>query len=148
LKNAIASLRGVVTLIATQHNIDRVLKFADVVIGAVLVPGQRAPILIPRKMLKAMRPRAVFIDFSIDQAGCAETSRPTTLRDPTYIVDDVVHYCVPNTPAQVARTASHALVNAAVPFLLDLSERGVDAAIESSLALKHGTQVWHGKIQE
>lgn len=138
----------VVTMMATQYNIDRVLKFADVVIGAVLVPGQRAPILIPRKMLKTMRPRAVFIDFSIDQAGCAETSRPTTLRDPTYIVDDVVHYCVPNTPALVARTASHALVNAAVPFLLEIGERGVDAAIENNFALKRGTQVWHGKIQE
>lgn len=141
-------LGRVVTLIATRYNIDRVLKFADVVIGAVLMPGQRAPILIPRKMLKEMRPRAVFIDFSIDQAGCAETSRPTTLRNPTYIVDDVVHYCVPNTPAQVARSASHALVNAAVPYLLEIGEHGVEGAIEHSQDIRRGVQAVAGKLRE
>ena len=138
----------VVTLLATQYNINRVVQFADVVIGAVLVPGQRAPILLTRKMLRTMRPRAVFIDFSIDQGGCAETSRPMTLRDPTYIVDDVIHYCVPNVPALVARTASHALTNAALPYLIEMGEQGVVGAIEHSMDLKRGTQTLDGKIHE
>ncbi len=138
----------VMTLHATPYNIDRVVRFADVIIGAVLVPGQRAPILLTRAMLKTMRPRAVFIDFSIDQGGCAETSRPMTLRDPTYVVDDVIHYCVPNAPALVARTASHALTNAALAYLLEIAQRGVDAAIEENPALQRGTQMRHGKIQE
>lgn len=138
----------VMTLHATPYNIERVVRFADVVIGAVLVPGQRAPILLTRGMLKTMRPRAVFIDFSIDQGGCAESSRPMTLSDPTYVVDDVVHYCVPNAPALVARTASHALTNAALSFIMEIAERGVDAAIENDPTLKRGTEVWHGKFQE
>lgn len=138
----------VVTLLATPYNIKRVVKFADVVIGAVLLPGQRAPILLTREMLKTMRPRAVFIDFAIDQGGCAETSRPTTLKSPTFVVDDVIHYCVPNSPALVARTASHALTNAALGFLLEISELGIDAAIKSSPTLKRGVAVWKGKISD
>jgi len=138
----------VMTLHATPYNIERVVRFADVVIGAVLMPGQRAPVLLTRAMLKTMRPRAVFIDFSIDQGGCAETSRPMTLSDPTYVVDDVVHYCVPNAPALVARTASHALTNAALAYLLEIGELGIDAAIENNSALKRGAVMRHGKITD
>jgi alanine dehydrogenase len=138
----------VMTLHATPYNLKRVIKFADVVIGAVLVAGQRAPVLLTRELLKTMRPRAVFIDFSIDQGGCAETSRPMTLSAPTYVVDNVIHYCVPNAPALVARTASHALTNAALSYLIEIGERGVDAAIENNAALKRGMQMWQGKIQE
>ncbi len=138
----------ITTLLSTAYNLNRVLRFADVVVGAILVPGQRAPILLTRKMIRTMRPRAVFIDFSIDQGGCAETSRPTTHRDPTYIEEGVIHYCVPNTPARVARTASHALTNAALPFLLAIGTRGIDAALEADATLRRGVQVRDGKIQE
>lgn len=135
------------TLLATPYNLGRALRFADVVVGAVLVPGQRSPILVTRQMLKTMRPRAVFIDFSIDQGGCAETSRPTTLRNPTFVEENVTHYCVPNVPALVARTASHALTNAALPYLLELGERGVEGALENDPALRRGLQALNGKMQ-
>jgi alanine dehydrogenase len=136
----------VTTLVATAYNLNRVIEFADVLVGAVLVPGQRAPILITRAMVKHMRARAVIIDYSIDQGGCVETSRPTTHRDPTFVAEGVMHYCVPNALARVARTASHAIVNVAVPFLLDLGAHGVDAAIRANPALAHGVNVWHGKL--
>jgi len=123
-----------------------VIEFADVVVGAVLVPGQRAPILVTREMVKRMRARAVIVDFSIDQGGCFETSRPTTHRDPTFVAEGVIHYCVPNALARVARTASHALVNASVPILLDLGARGVDEAIRANPALAQGVNVWRGKL--
>ncbi|MGB8643654.1 MAG: alanine dehydrogenase [Anaerolineae bacterium] len=138
----------ITTLLSTRYNLERVLRFADVVVGAVLQPGQRAPILLTRKMIRTMRPRAVLIDFSIDQGGCAETSRPTTHRDPTFVEDGVIHYCVPNVPARVARTASHALTNAALPYLLDIGAHGVAAAMEANPALKRGLQVYQGKIAE
>jgi alanine dehydrogenase len=136
----------VVTLMATPYNIERVVKFADVVIGAILVPGQRSPIVLPGKLLKTMRSRAVFVDFAIDQGGCAETSRPMTLSDPTFVVESVIHYCVPNVPALVARTASHALTNAALGYLLQIGEKGVEGAIENDNTLRRGAQVLNGKI--
>lgn len=138
----------ITTLLSTHYNLDRVLRFADVVVGAVLVPGQRSPILLTRKMLRTMRSRAVFIDYSIDQGGCAETSRPTTHRDPTFVEEGVIHYCVPNVPARVARTASHALTNAALPHLLEIGARGVEGALEADAALRRGLQVRAGMIQE
>lgn len=138
----------ITTLLSTRYNLDRVLRFADVVVGAVLVPGQRAPILLTRKMMRTMRPRAVFIDYSIDEGGCAETSRPTTHRDPTFVEEGVIHYCVPNVPARVARTASHALTNAALPHLLEIGARGVEGALEADATLRRGVQVHLGMIQE
>jgi alanine dehydrogenase len=138
----------VTTLLSTSYNLQRVLKFADVVIGAVLVPGQRAPVLITREMLRTMRRRAVFIDYSIDQGGCAETSRPTTHDNPTYVVENVIHYCVPNVTARVARTASHALTNAALPYLLEIGAHGVGKALEVDSALRRGVQVLNGMAAE
>lgn len=136
----------VTTLLATPYNLQRVLKFADVVIGAVLVPGQRAPILISREMLRTMRRRAVLIDYAIDQGGCAETSRPTTHDNPTYVVENVIHYCVPNVTARVARTASHALTNAALPYLLEIGARGIEPALQADSALQRGLQVLNGTV--
>jgi alanine dehydrogenase len=136
----------VTTMYATAYNINRVIEFADVLIGAVLVPGQRAPILVTREMVRRMRTRAVIIDFSIDQGGCVETSRPTTLRDPTFVEEDVIHYCVPNLLAQVARTASHALLNASLPFLYEIGALGVDEAIKRNTALSRGVNVWKGRL--
>ncbi len=138
----------ITTLLSTRYNLDRVLRFADVVVGAVLQPGLRAPILLTRKMIRTMRPRAVFIDFSIDQGGCAETSRPTTHRDPTFVEEGIIHYCVPNVPALVARTASHALTNAALPFLLDIGVHGVDGALDTNAALRRGLLSRAGEIRE
>jgi alanine dehydrogenase len=136
----------VTTMYATAYNLKRVIEFADVLIGAVLVPGQRAPILVTREMVRRMRTRAVIIDFSIDQGGCIETSRPTTLRDSTYVEEGVIHYCVPNLLAQVARTASHALLNAALPFLYEIGTHGVDQAIRRNSALARGVNVWKGRL--
>ncbi|MBI4674513.1 MAG: alanine dehydrogenase [Chloroflexi bacterium] len=136
----------ITTLLSTPYNLQRVLKFADVVIGAVLVPGQRAPVLITREMLRTMRRRAVLIDFAIDQGGCAETSRPTTHDNPTYVVENVVHYCVPNVTARIARTASHALTNAALPYLLAIGAHGVAMALELDASLRRGVQVLNGAV--
>jgi alanine dehydrogenase len=136
----------VTTMYATAYNINRVLEFADVFIGAVLVPGQRAPVVITREMVKRMRERAVIMDFSIDQGGCVETSRPTTLRDPIFVSEGVIHYCVPNLLAHVARTASHALLNAALPYLYELGTLGADEAIARDQALARGVNVWNGKL--
>jgi alanine dehydrogenase len=136
----------VTTMIANEFNLNRVVGFADVLVGAVLMPGQRAPILVSREMVKKMRPGSVIIDFSIDQGGCIETSRPTTLRDPTFVAEGVIHHCVPNMTAAVARTASHALTNAAVPFLLAISERGLEKALVESPALQRGLMLYQGKV--
>jgi len=113
----------------------------------VLVPGQRAPVLIPRAMMRQMRPRAAFIDYSIDQGGCAETSRPTNHRHPTYVDEDVIHFAVPNVPARVPRTASHALTNAALPYLLAIGELGLAAALERHPDLARGVAVWKGEVR-
>jgi alanine dehydrogenase len=136
----------VTTLFATSYNIKRVVDFADVVIGGVLVPGERAPILITRAMVKRMRPRSLIMDFAIDQGGCVETSRPTTHRDPTFVEEGVIHYCVPTILSRVARTASHALLNASLPFLYNIGQYGVDGAIDRDPALARGVNVRHGKL--
>lgn len=134
------------TLFSTAFNLRRVLEFADVLVGAVLVAGQRAPVLVTREIVKRMRTRALIIDFSIDQGGCIETSRLTTHRNPTYIEEGVIHYCVPTILSLVARTASHALLNASLPYLHEIGLRGVDAAIAQNPALARGVNVWRGKI--
>lgn len=136
----------VVTMAATPYNIGKAAAFADVLVGAVYVTGQRAPILVTREMVRAMRPRAVIIDLSIDQGGCVETSRPTTHRDPIYYADGVIHYCVPNVPARVARTASHALTNAVLPFLLEMGQTGVDEALRVNRPLRRGLNLHKGKM--
>jgi alanine dehydrogenase len=137
---------SVTTLFSTAYNLKRVIEFADVLVGAVLMPGQRAPILITRDLVKRMRPRSLIIDFSIDQGGCVETSRPTTHRNPTFVEENVVHYCVPTILSLAARTASHALLNAALPYLYEIGLHGVDRAIQQNSALARGVNVWRGKI--
>jgi alanine dehydrogenase len=127
---------GVVTIIATPNRIARTCTYADVVVGTVLVPGQRAPIVVTREMVQSMKPRSIIIDVSIDQGGCVETSRPTTHEHCTYVEENVIHYCVPNMPAAVARTATHAFVNAAMPYILDLANRDIDTAIRETPALE------------
>ncbi|MDQ2693233.1 MAG: alanine dehydrogenase [Chloroflexota bacterium] len=137
---------GIVTMISTRRNLERATAFADVVVGAVLTPGQRAPVLIPREMVRAMKPRSVIMDISIDQGGCVETSRPTTHEHPVFIEEGMLHYCVPNMPAAVARTATHAFVNAAMPYILELASTGADEAIKGNAAIEKAVNTHNGEL--
>jgi alanine dehydrogenase len=119
----------VTTLIADPPNIERAVGFADALIGAVLIHGKRAPVMVTRSMVAKMKSGSVIEDDSIDQGGCVETSRPTTLSDPTFVDQGVIHYCVPNMTANVARTATRVLKNAALPYIQAIAEQGVDAAL-------------------
>jgi alanine dehydrogenase len=136
----------VVTALASDTRLKQYTAIADVLIGAVLIPGARAPYLITESMIESMKPGSVVIDLSIDQGGCVETSRPTTIESPTYVAHDVVHYCVPNLTSNMARTASRALVNAAMPFVLELAARGVDDALDTVPGLAAGVYLYRGKM--
>ncbi len=137
----------VATLPATKYNIARSVAYADVVVGAVLRPGERAPIVVTREMVRAMKPRAIIIDVSIDQGGCVETSRPTTHDHPTYIEEGVIHYAVPNMPGVVARTATHALVTAAMPYILSIADHGIARAMVEKPALAHAVNTYKGELR-
>lgn len=134
------------TVYSTAETVETYVAGADLVIGAVLIPGAAAPRLVPRKMLKKMRPGSVLVDVSIDQGGCFETSRPTTHTDPTYVVDGIVHYCVANMPGAVARTSAFALNNATLPFVLALAGKGWRQALLDDPHLRHGLNVQAGAI--
>jgi len=134
------------TIYATQDAIDRYVARADLVIGAVLVPGESAPQLITRAMLKEMKPGSVLVDVAIDQGGCFETSKPTTHSEPTYLVDGIVHYCVANMPGGVARTSSFALNNSTLPFVLALASKGARQACTDDVHLLRGLNVHRGHI--
>jgi alanine dehydrogenase len=116
------------------------------VIGAVLVPGAAAPKLVTKAMLKRMRPGSVLVDISIDQGGCFETSHPTTHKDPTFVVDGIVHYCVANMPGAVARTSTFALNNATLPFALALADKGYRRACAEDVHLLNGLNIHAGKL--
>ena len=115
-------------------------------IGGVLIPGAAAPKLVTREMVAAMKPGAVVVDVAIDQGGCFETSRATTHAEPTYVVDDVVHYCVANMPGAVARTSTFALNNATLPFTLALADKGWKDALAADPHLRAGLNVYAGKV--
>jgi alanine dehydrogenase len=134
------------TAFATMHTIEDLVHDADLVIGAVLVPGAAAPKLVTRAMLKKMRPGSVLVDISIDQGGCFETSRPTTHAEPTYVVDDIVHYCVANMPGAVARTSTFALNNATLPFVMALAEKGFRRACADDPHLRNGLNIHDGHV--
>jgi alanine dehydrogenase len=136
----------ITTMFANTFNIQRAVQFADVLVGAVFVSGTRAPILVSREMVRQMRPGAVIVDFAIDEGGCVETSRPTTLRDPTYIAEGVIHHCVPNLTAACARTTSYAITNAALPYLLAVGEYGLPAATVAEPALSSGINLYQGRL--
>lgn len=137
---------GVVTLIANPVHVTRACTYADVVVGAVLVPGERAPIVVTREIVRMMKPRAVIMDISIDEGGCVETSRPTTHDHPTFVEEGVIHYCVPNMPGVVARTATHAYINAAFPYLRQLTNLGIEEAVQQNPALARGVETSQGKM--
>jgi alanine dehydrogenase len=134
------------TVYSTADAIERHIATADLVIGAVLIPGGSAPRLVRRDMLSTMRPGSVMVDVSIDQGGCFETSRPTTHQNPTYIVDGVVHYCVSNMPGAVPRTSTFALNNATLPFVLALANYGYQKAMRQDPHLLNGLNVWKGHL--
>jgi alanine dehydrogenase len=136
----------VTTMIANEYNLKRAVRFADVLVGAILDPGKRAPTLVSRDMIRSMRPGSIVIDFSIDEGGCIETSRPTTLRDPIYIAEGVIHHCVPNITSAVARTTSYAVTNAALPYLLTIGELGLLGAIQKRNDILRGIVLHHGKL--
>ncbi len=137
---------AVKTVYSTRQAVEEEVLAADVVIGGVLIPGAAAPKLITRDMVRAMKPGAVIVDVAIDQGGCAETSLPTTHSEPTYIVDDVVHYCVANMPGAVARTSTWALNNVTLPFALALADKGWKAALAEDAHLRNGLNVAFGKV--
>ena len=117
-------------------------------VGAVLVAGGRAPILVTREMVKTMKPGSVIVDVAVDQGGCIETTRPTTHDDPIYIVDDVVHYCVANMPGMYPRTSTMALSNATLPYALKLANLGYKEALKKDEALRKGLSVFQGKVTD
>jgi alanine dehydrogenase len=137
---------NVTTVFSNRLNILDCLRQSDLVIGAVLIPGAKAPHLVRREDLNVMQPRAVVIDVAIDQGGCFETSRPTTHAKPTYIVDDIVHYCVTNMPGAVGRTSTYALTNVTLPYALQLANKGPDRAVRENPALREGVNVRAGKV--
>jgi alanine dehydrogenase len=136
----------VVTVHSSRDTLESHVLSADLVIGAVLVPGAAAPKLVGRQMVKDMKPGAVVVDIAIDQGGCFETSRPTTHADPTYVVDGVVHYCVANMPGAVPRTSTYALNNATLPFVLSLADKGWARALGDDPHLRNGLNVARGKV--
>jgi alanine dehydrogenase len=138
---------NLVTLLSTPYNLSRACSYADVLLGAVLQPGSRAPVVVTRSMIAEMKSRAVIIDMSIDQGGCVETSRPTTHASPTFIEEGVIHYCVPNISGVLGRTASHALFNGAYPFLDAIAAVGVEQAIASLPELERGVVCSDGKAR-
>jgi alanine dehydrogenase len=136
----------VITLMSNSFNIGQVLRRADMLVGAVLVAGARAPVLVTKEMVATMKEGSVIVDVAVDQGGSVETIRPTTLLDPTYVVSGVVHYGVANMPALVPRTSTFALTNATLPYVLELAGRGLTAAMRRNPALARGANVWRGRI--
>lgn len=154
LDNSLAKLRlleaqfetRISTAYATAEALEIGLRSADLVVGAVLVPGASAPKLVTKDMLKLMSPGSVLVDVAIDQGGCFETSKPTTHSEPTYVVDDIVHYCVANMPGAVPRTSTFALNNATLPFIISILKYGVRGALLCDPHFMNGLNVHDGKI--
>jgi len=137
---------NVTTIMSNDYNIKKAITEADLVVGAVLIPGAKAPHLIKRDMLKSMRPGTVLVDVAVDQGGCIETCTPTTHENPTFIIDDIVHYCVANMPGAVPYTSTLALTNATLPYALQLANKGWQKACAENEELKKGLNIANGKI--
>ena len=140
--------KNVKTLYASELRIRKELPDVDLVVGSVLIPGDKAPHLITKEMLSIMQPGTVLVDVAIDQGGCFETSHPTTHEEPTYVVDGIIHYCVANMPGGVARTSTFALTNATLPFVLALADKGYAQALQDDRHLRAGLNVFKGKITQ
>lgn len=138
---------NVTTIYSDPHAVEQFALQADLIIGALLIPGARAPRLINCELLKQMKRGAVLVDVSIDQGGCFETSKPTTHHDPVYVVEDIVHYCVTNIPGAVSRTSSQALCNATLPYIHKLSNLGLDAFLSEGKGVRKSLNIHAGKIK-
>lgn len=138
--------KNVHTVVSNEYTIREMIKDSDLIIGGVLVPGAKAPKLITRDMLKTMRPGTVLVDVAVDQGGCIETCRPTTHENPTFIIDDVVHYCVANMPGAVPYTSTLALTNATLPYAIRLANQGWKKACQESMELRNGLNVIQGEV--
>ncbi|HZV12315.1 MAG TPA: alanine dehydrogenase [Candidatus Kapabacteria bacterium] len=138
--------KNVVTLMSNAHNVEKCVREADIVIGAVLIPGAKAPHIVTRDMLGIMKQGAVVIDVSVDQGGCIETCKPTTHENPTYVIDGIVHYCVANMPGAVPYTSTIALTNSTLPYALEIANKGYEAAISTNPELRKGLNVINGNI--
>jgi alanine dehydrogenase len=138
--------KNVHTLVSNEYTLRELVKDHDLIVGAVLIPGAKAPKLITRDMLKTMRPGTVLVDVAVDQGGCIETCTPTTHENPTFIIDDVVHYCVANMPGAVPYTSTLALTNATLPYAIKLASQGWKKAAQESLELRSGLNMIQGKI--
>ncbi len=136
----------ILTLFSTRLSVEETVTAADLVIGAVLVPGALAPKVVGKETVAQMKPGAVVVDISIDQGGCFETSRMTTHSDPTYVVDDVVHYCVGNMPGAVPHTSTYALTNATLPYVIELASTGLADAVRNDPGLAKGVNVYKGSV--
>ena len=136
----------VITIMSNSFNIAQVLRRADLLVGAVLVTGARAPVLVTKEMVASMKEGSVIVDVAVDQGGSVETIHATTLLDPTYVVSGVVHYGVANMPALVPRTSTFALTNATLPYVLELAGRGLADAVRRNPPLARGVNVWHGEV--
>lgn len=136
----------VVTEYSSEYNIRRLIKTHDLIIGAVLIPGAKAPKLIRQSMLRTMRPGTVIVDVAVDQGGCVETCKPTTHEDPAFIIDDVVHYCVANMPGAVPCTSTIALTNSTLPYALSLADKGWEKACAEDESLRKGLNIIRGEV--
>src|SRR6266545_1462382 len=146
LRRLAAQFPGLRTIFSTRDALGTILRRADLLVGAVLVPGAAAPKLVSREMVASMKPNSVIVDIAIDQGGCVETSRPTSHSNPTYVEEGVIHYCVTNMPGAVARTSTFALNNATLPFALALADKGWRKAITDDPHLRNGLNVHDGKL--
>jgi len=136
----------VVTVMSNSYNVEQAVRRAELLIGAVLVPGARAPVLVTEQMVAAMKEGAVIVDVAVDQGACIATIKPTSLAEPTYRVSGVVHYGVTNMPALVPRTSTFALTNATLPYVLELAERGIGHAVRGNAVLGKGVNIWRGEL--
>jgi len=134
------------TLSANPHNVSQTVRYADAVIGAVLVKGAKAPHVVTRRMVESMKPGSVIVDVSVDQGGCVETTHPTTHSNPTFFVGDVLHYCVANMPGAVPRTSTFGLSNATLPYVIELANLGFEEAVRRNPALAKGVNVYQGQV--
>jgi alanine dehydrogenase len=137
---------NVSTVFSNHYNISQAIKESDLIIGAVLIPGAKAPVLISKDMLKSMKPGTVLIDVAVDQGGCIETCQPTTHDQPTYVIDNIVHYCVANMPGAVPYTSTLALTNVTLPYIVQLANKGWKKACDENPELKKGLNLIEGKI--
>jgi alanine dehydrogenase len=137
---------NVVNVVSNPENTRKLLKEADLVVGAVLIPGAVAPKLITREMLRLMKKGSVIVDVAIDQGGCIETSKPTTHDDPIYVVDGIIHYCVANMPGAVSFTSTKALTNATLPYALEIADKGYKKAAQENPEIARGINIIEGKV--